>query len=307
MALRNNEIGHAWYHDQHSGSGGSSNFYWREDTIYSYGSHFAIATKYDAGRTVVLTTRSYSVSTSAHVSITRQAIPNNVNVIEMNGCLNQYADKRQHKALYNETLGQIPEIEKSLARMRAGGNPQIAAIAEINSIIENCNAYTKYFKLGYRQKPLFAIDQEKLNKVRAKQLAQKRKDDAERLERNKQLIDRWLAGDNVQLPHGVKTVYCRVNGDNVQTSKGASFPKKHAALAWRMVKKCLGRNEGWRSNGHTIKLGHYSVTSIDSDGTLTAGCHVVKLAQMLPIARELGIESRAITATTKPAVPAFAE
>lgn len=58
-------------------SGGS--FYFRGDTIYSYGSHFPIAklTTAPNGESVILfTTRTYSNTTARHISMVRQAVRN---------------------------------------------------------------------------------------------------------------------------------------------------------------------------------------------------------------------------------------
>lgn len=44
----------------------------------------------------------------------------------------------------------------------------------------------------------------------------------------------------------------------------------------------------WHANGHTIKLGHYAIDSIDAQGTLRAGCHTFSKAEVLRIGELIG-------------------
>lgn len=70
--LRNNsEVAHSFAHQQHSAAKGSNLFY-INDTIYSYGYHFAIA-KLINGK-ALLTNRSYSVSTRKHIRLVWNAV-----------------------------------------------------------------------------------------------------------------------------------------------------------------------------------------------------------------------------------------
>lgn len=71
----NSNVAHAWANQTGRDRNGS-HFYYRDSTIYSYGSHFPIArhTMDAEGRPVVLfTLRNYSPSTARHISITRRA------------------------------------------------------------------------------------------------------------------------------------------------------------------------------------------------------------------------------------------
>lgn len=61
----------------------------------------------------------------------------------------------------------------------------------------------------------------------------------------------------------------------METSKGASFPLSHAKRGLMLVESVIARGESWKRNGHTCHLGHYQIDSIDAQGTVKAGCHVV--------------------------------
>src|SRR5437660_3842392 len=76
------EIPHLWAHKvQESARNAQGNLYFDGETIYSYGSHFPIArhvldnpTKRHPKPGILFTTRSWSVTTSGHVSAVRSAI-----------------------------------------------------------------------------------------------------------------------------------------------------------------------------------------------------------------------------------------
>lgn len=79
-------VAHLWAHrtqDEARNAGG--NFYFRQSTIYSYGSHFPIA-RFVMGKdhheVVLFTTRTYSNTTSKHLYMVRSAIRHLANVIE---------------------------------------------------------------------------------------------------------------------------------------------------------------------------------------------------------------------------------
>src|SRR6267378_6539904 len=85
------EIPHLWAHKvQESARNAQGNLYFGGDTIYSYGSHFPIArhvvdnpTKKNPKSAILFTTRSYSVTTSGHISAVRSAIPKDVPVFHV--------------------------------------------------------------------------------------------------------------------------------------------------------------------------------------------------------------------------------
>ena len=61
----------------------------------------------------------------------------------------------------------------------------------------------------------------------------------------------------------------------VETSRGARFPLEHAKRGLVLVDAVRASKEPWKRNGHTCHLGHYQIDSIDANGTVHAGCHVV--------------------------------
>ena len=93
MTGSNKAVAQAWatkssgYGHTAKNSGGQTPLFFNEDVVYSYGTHFPIA-RHGKGKTVYITTRRISRTTSRHISIVRQAAEAaGLDVIEMGDVL----------------------------------------------------------------------------------------------------------------------------------------------------------------------------------------------------------------------------
>src|SRR5436190_15215353 len=72
------QIAHLWMNKkQDSARDGRGSFYFKGDTIYSYGAHFPIArhiTNKNGEHAVLMTTRTYSNTTAKHISMVQSAL-----------------------------------------------------------------------------------------------------------------------------------------------------------------------------------------------------------------------------------------
>lgn len=91
---------------------------------------------------------------------------------------------------------------------------------------------------------------------------------------------------NVSYIPGVSPML-RIVGDEVQTSLGAHFPVSHALRALTFVRRVRELGQEYVHNGHTVHLGHYAIDRIEADGTVHAGCHVVKWDEIERITPQL--------------------
>ncbi len=173
------EIPHLWAHKvQENARNPQGNLYFDGDTIFSYGSHFPIArhvvdnpTKKNPKPVILLTTRSWSVTTSGHISAVRSAIPKDVPVFHVS---NPALSPRESLACY---VSAVEENAKS-ANERKMETTRNEDVQRALSLIAECKAFCKFFGLKL---PTFA----KLPKI-----------DAEKLARQKQAIeDRQKARD----------------------------------------------------------------------------------------------------------------
>lgn len=113
-------------------------------------------------------------------------------------------------------------------------------------------------------------------------------------------IAEWLAGGSLNQPHvsyyggdsliprlvEIPTLL-RIKGNEVETSRYATFPIDHAKRGLALVRSVMTRGEDWKANGHTCKLGLYAIDRITADGTVYAGCHVVPYSSIDRIAAQI--------------------
>jgi hypothetical protein len=88
-------------------------------------------------------------------------------------------------------------------------------------------------------------------------------------------IAAWLTGESVEYPYGLP-VACRVNGDTVETSKGAIVPLQGALQLVALAKACRESGKALDLKGRAI--GPYRGNSISATGDLTIGCHRIEWA-----------------------------
>lgn len=142
----------------------------------------------------------------------------------------------------------------------------------------------------------------------------------EEAERNRALaqaerVEKWLAGENAG--YGFRAddsqggALLRVKEGELQTSWGANVPLPHAIRVFKFVKGIRQANidnpeseTTWRRNGHTIRVGHFTLDEIRADGSFVAGCHVIFWPEIERVAQAVGVydvapSDEAVTATAE--------
>jgi hypothetical protein len=304
------EIPHLWAHKvQPSARNVQGNLYFENETIYSYGSHFPIARHVTnkAGRAAVLfSTGRYSVTTSSHISAVSSAIPSDVLVLHVpkvlagSGSMRDRGDHADNLAAYRTGID-AALIKASRGRSSFTREDQYGMAVRNRT---EYNAYIKFF--GLRNKPLAAIpalDSKVLQAIKAREAqrvkaesAERKRAEAERLVRLAAAIQDWRDGKPLtySLPYDTPAML-RISGNELETSKGARVPISHAKRALVLIRAVVSRGVAWHSNGHTCHVGHYRIDSIQADGTVKAGCHVIARDEWERIAPALD----AITATVE--------
>lgn len=277
------EIAHLWAHQaQDSARNSQGNFYFEGPTIYSYGSHFPIAMHVTQGRrkAILFTTRGYSNTTAKHLSIVRRAIPADVQVFHVS--LGGY--RLDHDAHLKEYREQITDGIETVRRSRNGATWMLQNVIKTAA---EMRLYAKFFKVPAgvvplpKKRELDALRAESIVKHERAMARQEARDTESRRKREEQArldalelpekIARWRAGEyfgwNVKIP-----TMLRIKGDEVETSLGARVPLDHAKRVLPFVLQLHNKGQEWRTNGHTLHLGHYQLDRIDTDG-VHAGCH----------------------------------
>lgn len=292
--MNNSQVAHVWAQQKRAGARGSS-FFFEGPVIYSFGYHFPIARfiEHKGKRAVLFTIQSYSISTSKHISVARGALYGLDIPIFDTPAPTEAPDSKTMRAYYQAEIAAL--VEKA-ARARINGEWHMS---QARAIALKANEAAQFFGWRWRiAEPTLAPDTlAKLKAAHAKQVA---KDKIKRAEQAKKeaaygarVIREWRAGlavrtNNMQLP-----TMLRVQGDKVQTSRGAEIPAAHAGRVWRAVCEVMRTGTPYQRNGHTIHAGEFSIDSIGTDGTLRAGCHTIKYDELAAVAETLGLEGGA--------------
>ena len=80
-----------------------------------------------------------------------------------------------------------------------------------------------------------------------------------------------------------------ITGGKLETSQGADVPLVHAVKAFRFIKLVKERGQGWQRNGAQVRVGHFTLDSIDTDGNMKAGCHNFEWQDIEALATRLGV------------------
>jgi len=250
------EIVHLWAHgadrDLRNASG---NVFTIGDTIYSYGTHFPMAMRISTKEDLtvyLVSTRSYSVTTSSHQNMVRCAIPSDGTlIIPLDPHLWELVhDKASGKELREHFQERIDDFLKDANNNRMGYWRRGEAVQEAKKARGQFEMLRSVFRFRIRngttkftvpdltdaQKKQTERDtkRDERHRVRMERWTkQNEKANKERLARNAELKERavaafasWREGGNV--PHDIRRFFpfhaIRVNGDKVETSLGVSIP-----------------------------------------------------------------------------------
>lgn len=141
----NSEIAHIWA-NQLEYRGQQGNLFFAGKTIYSYGYHFPIAKHIDY-KTVLITTRGYSISTSKHISLVRSAISHK----DLIFCYNPTGSHEQNINSF------ITDITNEAMKLIKATKPE-KYLLEIDYLKNRLNKYLEYFNLKLNKEQLGKID-----------------------------------------------------------------------------------------------------------------------------------------------------
>lgn len=293
------EVAHRWAQDDRNArrvTGFNMWFDWRGDTniIYSYGTHFPVAAFMTApsGRRVVLfTTRTYSQSTSKHISHVRRAIPDGVPVYYVERPLDT-----DHAGQLEGMLKAIGDSVTKAGRARVNG-PWLLDQAARD--LANARAFAADFGLTFPESASLDDLAERAKAAQAEAERIEAERTAKRREADKERFEAWQRGETglhdcpqsyARDDHGF--VYVRRDGDTLQTSLGVSVPWDDARRVFRIVERCKRSGEAWKADPNAsggLTVGGYRVESISASGNMQAGCHRFLWSRMEALAKAEGV------------------
>jgi hypothetical protein len=296
---KTDEIAHLWANQtQNDARNPQGNLFFEGNTLYSYRHSWrvgVIVTNDNGNKAVVINSDTYSVTTSKHTSDARYASRHHM--VQFTLPLGDYQPNyKEAQACFNGWYQK--QIGLLLAKAKRARENKSRLVAQAENLKTEANSFAKFFGLTSRIKDdrgmsqLLKDAEEQLAKDREKRKERDRLERIAQAARNKELQDNliaWKAGESIntyQLPRE-EFASLRIKNDNIETSMGAVVPVKHALILYRFMLKLKTDGKTWQTNGHTFHIGIYSVSKIDADGTLHAGCHVISWAEVERIGKLL--------------------
>ena len=281
--LTKDMVAHIWaQQSQDEGRTASGNFYFKGETLYSYGRHFIVGrfVTHKGKTAVLLNSNRYSVTTSSQLLLAGRAINTARYPVFTVPHLSEYSNVRAgtggqnafyelatvaNKAFYVQEIAAI--IKRALLATKYGSLHHEQAV----SMTTHANEYSKFFGLRWKlAMPVFT------DELRARFKATRAKFEVDKAGR----IKRWKDGQFMHKCMNFDECFLRVRGDSVQTSDGASVPVEHARHVWPLIKRCHDNKHAWATNGHTEHLGSFKLERVTADGDIKVGCHFIRWAEV---------------------------
>jgi hypothetical protein len=247
------------------------NFYFYNDKIYSYGSHFCIARFVD-DNTLLFTERGYSNTTAKHIAQVRNATSHKERIY----CYNPTGT---HLENFNHWLNEAENNIKKLSNARKPEN----YILELQRIKARAEKYANYFEiqtpLSLRNALKITDKEETKEYLETKQTlieAEKKRKEIEAKKEHKKALAKWrkFKQGSLYLRDGFD--YLRKDSENFQTSQGVKIP---LAVGLRFYNAIVNK---------TIKAGDkfldYTISEVN-DKLIKIGCHTITLKEINAIVK----------------------
>lgn len=286
-----NECAHIWA-SQSQSQGRAGNVFFEDGVIYSYGRHFPVA-KFapEFGNIVLFTFRGYSNSTGKHKSLIRSAIPSSYEIVycedptrnsdynlgkwetQVNYLRSQFASKTHRMTRGNLAVDIFKACEAAIVYCMALKLPEPQWTIETNEEMTARDYVYELAKARDAKRELKRLEADRLRAIKA----------AERL-------PLWEQGESVPLDgfHLLETAL-RLNGDTIETSRGARIPVSDAVKIWPLLSRSHQAHRPLDVGVRSIQLGSYRFNSFDGD-TLIVGCHTINWPQLEKMAVKLNLQ-----------------
>lgn len=308
------QVAHRWAQMNSNGHATGHHMWFDGLSIFSYGRHFEIARwtptlanekkRVQQGipaMCVLFTADGVSVSTAKHKTITRRAIRSTAFVFTLPHALwdNPIAALRYYE---DAALG---ELEKA-TRARTWAE---SYRSNAERILNEAQNFALAFNVKWKRPDTTELRARADKAIKAAEKARKAAEKVRQERYQAQLLkdkvdlEDWINGLIHWVPNSCRTnsdgtVFVRrktvrsfgeIVRDELETSMNAVVPWQHALKAFQFIKLCRERHQGWKRNGHSIRVGHFQIDSIDDQGNMTAGCHRFSWGEMERLAIREGV------------------
>ena len=285
--LNADNVAHTWANQQQNEARTPNNsFYFYNDTIYSYGSHFPIAKHIinSKGETAILfTTRGYSNTTSKHIAVVRRSIPNRDSIIY---CNNPENSANENILYWNRV---IDCIYTSLAKAKKPEKYLLELSQLKDTIIKYCNfmeveiPQAISLKLDITSKAEIVEIVEKEKAIKAEIEAKKEK---EKEKYNKEQIKKFRNFERYSPLINFSCLRYNEATQRIETSQRVEIPVNLAKVFYRAIKTALNTKELNTEILDNLKILDYKVKNLQKD-FIEIGCHKIEMKEINKIAKSL--------------------
>jgi len=296
--MNNSQVAHIWANQSKTTAKGS-NFFFNNNSIYSYGHHFEVGRLVQTekgNKTIALfEPRTYSNSTGKHQSLAKNAVHGLHESFDFQ--LPSYDLTRDDFLRAFNRFGNI--VIDSLKKSKRAIKYKDLHIREAVNAVDQWNKLKAYFPtLTKGIKKLKTLDLDQIDKL----VESEKKKKAIEAKKRKMILDNevklWLNHDINSLPHDSKTMIRqkvkRVITESgnapeirllneVETSRGASVSLDHARVFFNAIKRFQKRpNE---CNKH-FRVGHFTLDRLTTKGA-KIGCHLLEWKEINRFAKTM--------------------
>lgn len=299
----NKMVAHVWaQRKQAEGRSNNGNLWFNGATLYSYRTPIARFVDGTAlGTVALISSVKYSTTTAVkHLPAAYRAV--NCRVFRVPTLAESWSAGRGNPTDHTVNLAHLVETySKEVARLKRATKYGLNEHSKerLDDMAQEARLYAAAFELS---PPAICLERD-LETIEAAQNTPSRiasRAKAARLEAERQRlaalgkaekIAAWYAGEPVSVYFDAACggAALRIVGDTLQTSHGADVPLAHAVKAFRFIKLVRERAEGWQHNGHSLRVGHFTVDSIAPDGSFRAGCHDIRWPEIERVAILAGV------------------
>ena len=117
MKYNSRDLAGVWAsQSEEDGQNGGNTFFFKGESIYSYGYHFKIARLVPVDNLVLFTTNDYSATTRQHKGLVRRALEGRWRIVEVHDV--EAETEEQHHSNYKECMSDIEELIGKAKRAR---------------------------------------------------------------------------------------------------------------------------------------------------------------------------------------------
>lgn len=301
------DVAHQWAH-QLKDSYRKGAVFFEGKIIYSYGRHFPMARLMGDGKTVLITTRRYSNTTSAHQGAVSQAV-SHLNRIY---CHSVPTAATIHREMHQTNLSHWADAMKAALDGLAAARKAAPHIDKIEAIRHQVTRYTEYFKVKLTAKQRKFLMETDLDKYKEQVAIEKEKDNKKReaaMKKAAPLHAEWLKAwrdsnegeyskalnkhekDAIEMIENEgkdeNFVRLRVRGTALLTSKGISMPLAVAERFYRKYMAVVASGGCTSESTCQYEMLGYQVKEM-TETRLLIGCHDIPRSEIDYIAGLFG-------------------